>query len=300
MRGFPWGRGGPSERRRVHVSLGACLKHYQRLHYHSFFKTGPFVLAGYDVSAKREASKSAYLSCRFGSRGENYGTVTAEGFRLVAEHKAACHEAAKSGAPRPEPPAGLAQHGIDADFLRSIEYATRQMPHTHGRTREARKEAHSFGYEFGKATWFVTFSKNDGRCLEIVALSEEDGGGSTPCRKLRYDLLGRFPGAAALSFDRLVRLFVKHLLAWDEVNRRPFFDTHGHPMKGIFGETVAFFGPAGETTRASVGRVPADVRVPPCQHRATDVPALPSTRTGHSKSRAGSRCICTSRSGRAG
>ena len=244
VRAFPWGRGGPSERRRVHVSLDGCLKHYMRLHLHLFFKTGPFVLAAYDVSAKRKASTGAFLRCRFGSRGEDYAAVTAEGFRLVAEHKAACHAAAKNGAPRPEAPASLAQHGVDADFLRSIEYATRQMKHSHGRTQEARKEAHSYGFEFGKPTWFVTLNKNDGRCLEICALSEEDGGGSTPCRKLRYDLLGRFPGAAALSFDRLVRLFVKHLLAWDEVNRRPFFDEHGRPMKGIFGETQAFFGPA--------------------------------------------------------
>ena len=252
VRWFPWGRGGPSDDRRTHVSLPKCLEHYLRLHHHPKFKEGPFVLAGYNVTAKRAAASAAFVSCKFGAKGDAYATLTAAQLQAAAVHKQQCMSAAKRNAPHPPMPAILAGNPVAKAFLRSVEYVTKAMPHSHARTLEARKEAHSYCYEFGKPTWFVTINKNDGRCPEIVFLCMQKHTGGTPSKAFRYDLLGRFPGAAALSFDRLVRLFITHLLAWDTKKGRPHLDEKGQRMKGIFGETLAFFGPFEEQGRLSL------------------------------------------------
>ena len=121
-------------------------------------------------------------------------------------------------------------------------YISKSMPHSHSRMVEARKEAHAYCFEFGKPTFFVTISKLDSACIEIKWLSNEDCEDVTPSKTFRYNLLAMFPGAAALSFDRLVRLFVKHMLQFDCEKQRPFYDDTGAFRKGVFGETVAFFG----------------------------------------------------------
>ena len=124
------------------VGLERCLEHYLRLHHHTAMKRAPFVLGAYNVAAKRAASKSAFVSCRFGSRGEDFAALDGETVRQVAEYMEACHAAAQRNAPRPPPPAHLDMGGVNAAFLRSVQYSARQMQHSHGRTLEARKEAH--------------------------------------------------------------------------------------------------------------------------------------------------------------
>ena len=135
---FPWGRGGPSEVRRVSVSLEKCIAHYVRLRWHSEFRRTEFALPAYNVCARRAASSTAYLSGR-SARGAStcaaaFNRIDPTHLTKLADHFDRCHDARKRSAPRPEPPPGLVMNGIDAKFLRTVEYVhptTPLQPPTH-------------------------------------------------------------------------------------------------------------------------------------------------------------------------
>ena len=242
----------------MHVSVERCMRHYMRLQLHPQFRRTQFTLPAYNVCARLRASKSAYVSGRSArgstSRAAAFSRVDPQHLTKLAEYYDKCQAARQRNAPRPPVPNDLVTQGIDAEFLRSVLYVTRSMPHTHARMMEARKEAHAYCFEFGKPTYFVTISKLDSACVEIKWLANERSEDATvmPPKSARYNLLAMYPGAAALSFDRLVRLFVKHMLQFDITKQRPFYDDDGALRKGIFGETVGFFGPFEEQARVSL------------------------------------------------
>ena len=74
---FPFGRGHPDERnRRVRVSLNECVRHYLMLSTRGFARDRAFVLAMFDVLARRHALLSATLRCRMPSATAENAAVT--------------------------------------------------------------------------------------------------------------------------------------------------------------------------------------------------------------------------------
>src|SRR5579872_6921361 len=65
---FPFGRGGPNEARRTRVSVEACMEHYLRLSTGQF-QGYEFALHGYDVVARQQLGRRAYLQTKLRSGG---------------------------------------------------------------------------------------------------------------------------------------------------------------------------------------------------------------------------------------
>ena len=107
---FPWGRGGPGEKRAVKCSLETCVARYQRLRRHPQFKRPQFVLAAWDLIARRRAASKMFWTGRFASRhgaskAEAYANIDLEQLKLIQKHYATCREADEHGRRRPKPPA---------------------------------------------------------------------------------------------------------------------------------------------------------------------------------------------------
>ena len=260
---FPWGRGGPGEQRTIRCSIETCLGRCLRLRRHPQFKRPQFILAAWSLIARRKASSKMRWVGRFASRHgpsktEAYAKVNVEQLKAIREHWCACRKADKQGRRRPAPPAHLEQYGVNHDFMRTVKTCTSEMQHSNDRKDIARIEAHSMNYWLGKATFFLTINPNDGCCVDVVRLSDPSCSGEImPERAFRYDLLGRFPGAAALAFDRLTKLVFEELLCWDFDKGTARWDPNanggdGGFMKGIFGELIGFYGPFEEQGRFSL------------------------------------------------
>lgn len=63
LNGFPFGRGGPTEYRRTHVSRGDCLAHYMKLAL-GRFQSFEYVLHAYDVQARTKMASSAFAQAK--------------------------------------------------------------------------------------------------------------------------------------------------------------------------------------------------------------------------------------------
>ena len=198
---------------------------------------------------RKAASSRAYVEGIFStngvSRAERYSRLDPEKLRVLAAHLDACDRAMACGREKPKPPPGSSMTGLSACFLKSVKSICRKMPHTQARRDEARTQVHSMCHWFNKPTFFITFSPNDGCSICIRWLSGSGEIREMPLRHVRYAELSKYPGAAALAFERLLKLFVYELLGWDIDNRRAH-------KKGVFGWCRAFFGPIEEQGRLSL------------------------------------------------
>ena len=174
---FPFGRGGPAEPRAHAAGLSRYLQHLLRLD-HGRFWAPKFVLYAYNLSARAAASRAAFVSSRSASRvqptmsrAEAYGEyLTADQLILCAVYQEECATAARSNQPRPPAPEGLAEYGISSEFISSMTYSVGAMPHTYEASMLRRIEAHSLCQWFGKPTWFLTISPDDGCSIMIIRL----------------------------------------------------------------------------------------------------------------------------------
>ena len=223
---FPFGRGGPGEHRDTNISFKACFEHYLRTSTGAF-QNPKFVLRMYNIVARRNASQSAYTNGLFQTsegctRAERYASLDKRQLKLCIDHMASCRKARMKNRSAPDPPAALVETGVNRNFVQSITTSCAAMPHTDAAVKEARIKIHSSVYHMGKPQLFLTVNPDDGCSIDVYQMATGDTETKQmPKKILRYNLLSRCPGAAALSFEKVVHVLLETLLQWDIKGMKP-------------------------------------------------------------------------------
>ena len=153
---FPYGRGGPSEPRRLRASLSTLLQHYPRLSTNMFLDY-EFQLHAYDHKTREDMARRGFVqvNIRAGNnerQGDKWGKMTGEQAVAASKHFEACAAAAKSGKKIPPMPDGVTQK--DVDFIRSISLCLGEAQHTAAFIEENRLKLFSMMARHGTPQWW--------------------------------------------------------------------------------------------------------------------------------------------------
>jgi hypothetical protein len=162
VRLFPFGMGGPDEKRLTHVGKEACIRHYLRLSTGAF-QGYEFNLHAYDAIARAKQSSQAFASCNYktssgNTLGEKFGQLSPETMEETRKYLEQCDVAAKSCKPRPSLPPGLDPTG--QEFARTVRKCSKAAKHTAASQSGKRQGAIAMSHTFGKPTWWITWTPN--------------------------------------------------------------------------------------------------------------------------------------------
>jgi hypothetical protein len=151
---FKYGRGGPSEKRKVKISHDRLFQHYLELST-GIFQHPWFVLHGYDVLARKAVGQQVFLQCR--KKLEGFGSLTEEETLQAIQHAEACAKAARQGRRLPNPPESLSAGA--AEFVQSLRLIPGKAKHSPAYVEQNRMKLYSMMYMFGTPqVWYVSFA----------------------------------------------------------------------------------------------------------------------------------------------
>jgi hypothetical protein len=249
---FPYGRGGWDEVRRRPVRPERCVAHYLRLSTHAFHET-EFNLVVYDLLERAKSVHHAFVSCLQPSvsgggvsRAIAFASLTVPQLSMLAKYKEDVRAALLRKRPPPPLPDSLKKSGVDEEFLKTMHYACGVMRHTEEFAKEARKDMWSMHANEGKASLFVTVNPDDTGSLIIHLLRGGKIDDEVPPLHIRQRYLANFPGATALSFERVMDVITKVILGWDERTGR------STKQGGLFGHVKGWMRAVEEQKRLSL------------------------------------------------
>ena len=245
---YPYGYGGlPNQtilqafrkKHKKHLSFTESLKMVLR-HRRKEFHVSDFTLFVNDRIMKQSVYASARLHCNLKYKdaqpmGEKYGTISSDQLEMSINRVRANSTLNPSTNPS------------DA-FLRSVNAACSNLPHTNEACSDARDKYFSNIIKFGLPALFVTISPDDQRSvwISVYALDEtETSWTSEPTTSNHSDrtLIAKFekrcknrtdyPGLCAESYMAIMESFIRDVLQWDE-------DQNCAAGEGLFGFTEAF------------------------------------------------------------
>jgi hypothetical protein len=150
---LPYGRGGPDEKREVHVSMAACFSHYCRLSTRQF-QGAKDALAMYDAVSRDAIKREVFLHAKWRSRADSapFGVLSAEDLQTAITYNENMASAQRGGRRAPDLPPGIS---ADAKrFMETVKTCTSTAQHTVEHALRARKDLFSMGYALGPATWW--------------------------------------------------------------------------------------------------------------------------------------------------
>ncbi|EFX73115.1 hypothetical protein DAPPUDRAFT_325613 [Daphnia pulex] len=232
---FPFGCGGFGEQRKNPISRKALVQHLLNLSSRQFQQVD-FVLPIYDMVTRQQVSNMAYVRSILPSRlsgsergttnskGEVYGRVSMEDLRAAHGYKVTCAEAASQGCRFPLPPASL--NGLAIDFFTDIGISTQPMQHSQAAANRNRQKVYAAHNSLGKAQIWFTVSPDDTQSFKIVvnALGSQavNFENPVPTGEKRFKLLAKHPVAAALHFQRILKMVIKKVLGWNRSQLLPY------------------------------------------------------------------------------
>lgn len=244
---LPFGRGGYGECRKNPISKQALLRYMLNLSTRQFQHVD-FVFPNYDMLTRKCMFNKAMASTKLPSRavdssgqslnkGEVFGRISAIDIQKAAEFKRQCAAAAALGKRMPPLPTSVS--GLAVDFFTQLKAISSPMQHSQAAAARNRLDMFAALNNLGKPDLWLTYCRKDSCCFEIswYALGEEAKekyGDQLPPIEYRLSLTGNRPVAAALHFDRVLKLFVQKVIGWDLDNELPF------KRGGIFGVPKAF------------------------------------------------------------
>lgn len=246
---FPFARGGWDEPQRRHpMSLQSFVQRLLRLS-SGRFQCASFVLKAYNIIARQEAARSAFLRVQL--RDVSFRGLTTSELGALMQYQQDCSQASRSHNPLPAAPEGLSSTA--QRFSRTLEACAGAMPHTDQYAKRiGRVRVFSMWFRFGPPTLMLTLNPNDLESLALLHYAGEAPANAygSNCAALppalRHSALANSPGAAALAFHRTVTLFIKYVIGYD-VERHT-----AHADGGFFGLPIAFFGAVEEQNRGSL------------------------------------------------
>ena len=229
---FPFHRGGFDEaHENSAISLEAYIQYLLQLSTGRFLDYD-FVCIAYDIISRKQQARGCLVHSlqqpkrqQAGSTSQDNGTafskITKQDLALAASYHESVTRARRIGKPTPTPPANLSNTA--RDFVKSCTLSSAFSKHTYEYASQARQKAYAMHHQFGKPTWWFTMTPEDLTSLLIWRLAGGTGATSSlPPRAKRVKILNDNPGAAALSFQKVMDTVIRVLLGWDENRNAPF------------------------------------------------------------------------------
>ena len=125
------------------------------------------------------------------------------------------------------------------EFFREISIVSEPIPHSQSAAARDRQQVYAAHNANGKAQIWFTFCPDDTQSLQIAwyALGPdfaEKYRAKAPTGAMRFEIVSKYPGAAALHFEHVLDLVITHIIGWDVKSGKPF------KRGGIFGIPKAF------------------------------------------------------------
>eukprot|EP00978_Attheya_sp_CCMP212_P001191 scaffold2478_cov48-Attheya_sp.AAC.1 len=219
---FPYGIGGPREKRVTKVEYHECLEYYLRVAT-SNFMWPDFILLVHSLWEKERDMKSANFRCRTKMNDESMASKIALISPEAIEEEAQRRLNAEHCRGYTQTPAKL--------FFDTLEIACKSMAHTNEAAKNARRKMFSMWYSICAPGIFFTVSPCDETnfCLRLYIgraeyiLPGADFSEQEDCIgdfKMRCEQRTRYPGASAFDFSAILNIVISDiLLGWDEDQR---------------------------------------------------------------------------------
>ena len=229
---FPFGLGGPTQRRPTAVSKEVALQHYTRLSLKQFMR-GDFLLVVLHMMNRIRSFTTGLVTCRSLGLGgdltfaESISTLTDQQIKRAAENITK----------------NVEDNSVAAQFLRRAETSCRSIGYTAAAARANRRLMYGLTDRYGTAHIFFTISPcdecswrvrvwaNAGMTMTMPSIDDPDN----VCLidyKERRDTRLKYPGACALEYESIIQTLLKKLFGWDCKKQKG--------DKGIFGTLLAF------------------------------------------------------------
>ena len=170
------------------------------------------------------------------------------------------------------------------EFFRELSIVSQPMQHSKAAANNNRQNTFAAHNANGKAQIWFTFSPDDTQSL-LVMMYALGPNASAPYAKTapiashRFKLIATKPASAALHFERIIALVIKHIIGWDTKSGKAFkkgglfghakawlisveeqarLTLHGHGLIWICGHSDI----AGQFNRATAETIPESQNVP--------------------------------------
>lgn len=238
---YPYGRGGPDEKRVVHMSLAVYFKRMLLDGRRTFAQHMLFPLLAFDIVGRAAMMSRGALHVRL--RPAIHAPIAGVSVAQLRDHLAGKERQRTS---RRRGRRDVRRRADDPPALLMNEvYATMsRFPNSNEERGVWRQEVYAMCQLFGFPHVFFTITPDDVNSLTIMyyagALDADvffDGDcQSMPSRGARFQIVSKDPVADARYFGRMLGIVVRELLGWS--------DSEGRSVQGggVFGVTKAFFG----------------------------------------------------------
>ena len=234
---FPFGLGGPVPhiKRKVPVSIEACLRHYMRLSLNQFMRPD-FILVCYHIWCRNSSYQTGLIKCKSNYKGKALGERISE--LSVDDIREASIEMSEAQVNNTLP----SRNSTATSFLKRITTSCKVLGHTTEAAKDARRKTYALTERFGSHSLFFTVTPDDectfrvrmyanmGESINLPSVDccEDDCFADfTVWQKTRL----KYPGACSLYYQSVIQA-VYELLGWD-------LNKNCKKGKGVFGEPNA-------------------------------------------------------------
>ena len=232
---FPWGQGGPKVKRRTHISVEECYRHYCRLSLKQFMR-GDFLLILNHMYNRQRSFQTAVIKCKTSAYGqslaEKMSTLTMKDLDRAIFQKDTRQKVT----------------GTAGDYLRSVEASCQPIGYTALSAKRNRRKHFAMHDLFGGHAIFLTTTPCDEQTIRVRVFADAGNKVSLPklgewddasylrdCR-IEFDLRKKtrslYPGACSLVYQHLMQIITECLIGWDPKKQSG--------RRGVFGEPIAY------------------------------------------------------------
>ena len=232
---FPWGQGGPKAKRRAHISVEECYRHYCRLSLKPFMR-GDFLLILNHMYNRQRSFQTAVVTCissAFGqSLAERMSTLTMKDLDRAMFQNDTRQKVT----------------GTAGDYIRTVEASCKPIGYTALSARQNRRMHFAMDNYFGGHAIFLTTTPCDERTIRVKVFANAGNNVSLPklgdwddashlrdCRMefdLRKNTRSLYPGACSLVYQHLMQIITECLIGWDPKKQSG--------SQGVFGVPIAY------------------------------------------------------------
>lgn len=235
---FPAGRGGPTEKRLVPVSLKEHVRHLMSLSTNRFGAHSSFILVATDIISRRRAMEKASLRVMQSQPDRSaIARLSTDNLRRMLDYTILSRNNALKGMPPPERPVGL----DDASrFIRCVKASNEVQWGSDEERDRGRRDLFGYVREIGMPHFFITVSPDGSNSVLAmhyggklrVTLDEatHDSLPSTAAR--RWADVAANPAANARSFIVMLGVFIRVVIGFNVNTGRATNESggaYGHP-----------------------------------------------------------------------
>ncbi|KAI8839235.1 hypothetical protein BC829DRAFT_447263 [Chytridium lagenaria] len=241
---FPFGRGGPNEKRLNHMGFHSWVKYCLQLDGIDgsgglFERHYGFLMVAFDYIAMKKANSKLYYSLKISKEALLAGEVTSQSVQRYLVHARNVAVAQLQGR---RPPSATAEIKKLMGLRKGIATGEQAFWGSNASRSWARHICFGYTYRFGVFQLFVTLSPDTAGIYSVsVMAGEVDKKTIKDCDKMllptRSDLkaiAARNPATSARYYDTVMNTFISDILGWDRTHCRP------RAKSGLFGIVKAF------------------------------------------------------------